>query len=264
MNCHKPLDSAGGTRLRALRAACGKTQLDVELDASLGIGYLQRLELGKVQHPERETLERILAALGASFVERREVLGLFGYAVAMSRPNESETRWAIDVFRSEVKQGTIPAYLLDCSHRLLAWNSLVSKVFGAVPIDSDAVLMPRLIFDPGYGIASAVLNAETFFSAQVRILQFERQRCGDEAWYNGFVDEMRQYQTFDEYWTKYNSAGRGHVPMRPMAELKLRVGQGSAHFRLISESFVQDPRFRVIYYMPADAATIRQCVEWPS
>lgn len=262
MNYHKAMDTPGGTRLRAIRAACDKTQLDVELDASLGIGYLQRLELGKVQHPERETLERILAALGASFVERREVLGLFGYAVAMSRPNESETRWAIDVFRSELKQETIPAYLLDCSHRLLAWNSPVCKLFGAVPIDLNDVLMPRLIFDPGYGIASSVLNGETFFSAQVRILQFERQRCGDDTWYKGFVNEMRQYQTFDEYWTQHDSAGRAQVPMRPVAELKLPVGPGVAHFRLISESFAQDPRFRVIYYLPADSATIRQCVEW--
>src|SRR5207249_2410870 len=139
-------------------------------------------------------LERILAALGVSFVERREVLELFGYAVAISMPNEAETHWAIDVFQAEVKQASIPVYLLDCSHRLLAWNSLVgkvfglSKVFGAINTESEAVLMPRLIFDPTYGIASSVLNAETFFTAQIRILQFERQRCGNEAWYDAFVN----------------------------------------------------------------------------
>ncbi len=41
----------GGNRLRALREYRGRTQLDVELDASLGIGYLQRVESGKVRHP---------------------------------------------------------------------------------------------------------------------------------------------------------------------------------------------------------------------
>jgi transcriptional regulator with XRE-family HTH domain len=264
MSHQKAPRTPGGNRLRALRETYGQTQLDVELDASLGIGYLQRLELGKVQHPERDTLERILAALGVSFIERREVLGLFGYAVAISVPNELETRWAIDVFQSEVNRDSIPIYLLDCTHRLLAWNSLVCKVFGAVKIESDAVLMPRLLFDPTNGIASSVLNAETFFAAQIRILQFERQRCGDEAWYNGFVNEMRQYQAFDEYWTKHHAVGRGQVPMRPVAQLKLRIGDGLAHFRLISETFVQDPRFRVIYYMPADSATIHECLKWQS
>lgn len=264
MGHQKTPNTLGGIRLRALRATYGKTQLDVELDASLGIGYLQRLERGKVQHPERDTLERILAALGVSFIERREVLGLFGYTVAVSLPNEAETHWAIDIFQSEVKQDSIPSYLLDCSHRLLAWNPLVCKVFGAVKTESDNVLMPRLIFDPTYGIASSVLNAEAFFSAQIRILQFERQYSGDEAWYNDFIDEMRQYQTFDEYWTKHNAVGPGQVPMRPAAQLKLLIGHGVAHFRLISETLVQDPRFRVIYYMPADLATIRQCLEWQS
>src|SRR5436190_16220399 len=104
MSHQKAPRTPGGIRLRALRETYSKTQLDVELDAGLGIGYLQRLELGKVQYPERNTLERILAALGVSFIERREVLGLFGYAVAISMPSEIETRWAIDVFQSEVKQ----------------------------------------------------------------------------------------------------------------------------------------------------------------
>jgi transcriptional regulator with XRE-family HTH domain len=262
MRHQKAPPTAGGIRLRALREISGKTQLDVELDASLGIGYLQRLELGKVQQPERETLERILATLGVSFVERREVLGLFGYSVTISKPDESETRRAIDIFQSEVKQESIPIYLLDCSHRLLAWNSLVCQVFEAVKTVSDGVLMPRLIFDPSYGITSSVLNAETFFSAQIRILQFERQRSADEVWYKGFVNEMRHYQAFDEYWNKHNAAGSGQVPMRPIAQLKLPISHGAVQFRLIPETFAQDPRFRVIYYMPADSATIAQCLEW--
>jgi transcriptional regulator with XRE-family HTH domain len=261
MNQHKAPYSPGGIRLRSLRADHGKTQLDVELDASLGIGYLQRLERGNVQHPERETLERILAALEVSFAERREVLGLFGYTATIAVPTESEIRWAIDVFQAEVKSTNFPAYLLDCSHRLLAWNSLVGKVFSAVPTDSAAVLMPRLIFDPMFGLARSVLNAETFFSAQIRILEFERLRCGDEAWYNGFVNEMRQYDTFDEYWTRHNATGRRQVSMRPVAQLKLPIGDEIAQFRLISETFAQDPRFRVIYYIPADSATVRQCLE---
>src|SRR4051812_43517719 len=106
MSHHKQPQTPAGLRLRALREACGKTQLDVELDASLGLGYLQRLELGKVQQPEQATLERILDALGTNFAERREVFALFGYAVPIATPSEAETRWAIDVFQSEIRQET--------------------------------------------------------------------------------------------------------------------------------------------------------------
>ncbi|SRR5258708_2530660 len=255
-----------GLRLRALRTTHGKTQLEVELEASLGIGYLQRLERGKVQRPERDTLERILTALGAGFTERCEILGQFGYSVPMSLslPTEAETHWAINVFQSELKQDSIPAYLLDCRHRLLAWNPLVCNVFGVLKSLSDAVLIPKLVFDPAYGIATAVLNAEAFFSAQIRILQFERQRFGNEAWYDSFINDMRHYRTFDDYWKQYSGVDPGQIPMRPVARLELPIERRVARFRLISETFVQDPRFRVIYYMPTDPATIRQCVAWQS
>src|SRR5690349_17887921 len=145
MSHHKKPHTLGGLRLRALREAYGKTQLEMELDANLGIGYLQRLELGKVQQPERYTLERILDALPAKFKERQEILELFGYAAPICNPNEAETRWAIDVFHAEVKQATVPLYLLDCTHRLLAWNALVPKIVREVETASNPIVMPKLV-----------------------------------------------------------------------------------------------------------------------
>lgn len=84
----------GGNRLRALRERAGRPQLEVELDASLGIGYLGRVESGKVRHPERETLERILAALGARYSDRRDLLELFGYVVDTPLPDAADVGWA--------------------------------------------------------------------------------------------------------------------------------------------------------------------------
>src|SRR5260221_14436111 len=113
MGYQKEARTAGGKRLRALREARNMTQLDVEFEGSLGIGYLQRLELGKVQHPERDTLERLLAALGANFGERREVLELFGYALVITVPTEAEIRWAIDVFQAGGENKSLPVNFLD-------------------------------------------------------------------------------------------------------------------------------------------------------
>ncbi len=253
-----------GLRLRALRTACGKSQLEVELEANLGIGYLQRLERGKVQRPERETLERILVALGVSFAERCNVLRLFGYCATLCIPNQVERQWAIELFRAEHEQDGIPVYLLDCSHRLLAWNSLVGRVFEAVDSLSSDMLLPKLVFDPTYQITPSVLNADAFFAAEIRIVQFERQRWNEDGWYEGFIDDMRQYPTFDRYWSQYAGTGREQIPLRPVAHLKVLSGHAVTQFRLISETFGADPRFRVIYYMPADPVTMRQCLEWQS
>lgn len=262
MSHKKDPQTAGGKRLRALRECASRTQLDVELDANLGIGYLQRLELGKVQQPERETLERILAALGVSFAEQSEVLGLFGYAVETSTPTELEIQRAIDVFRCELDNASIPAYLLDCSHRLVTWNALVSQLFKLdrfVHPDGkpNYVSMPKLIFDPFYGITSAIVNRDEFFPAQIRVLQYEMQRFGDAVGHNQFIQEMRQFREFDRYWAERETA-HAQIPMRPFAPVKLDLGDRLVQFRLIAETFLHDHRFRVIYYLPADSATLLQ------
>src|SRR5258708_27603910 len=84
------LGTPGGNRLKLLREDAGQTQLEVELDAELGMGYLQRVESGKGRHPERDTLERILVALETRYTEPRDILELFGYNVDAPLPNASE------------------------------------------------------------------------------------------------------------------------------------------------------------------------------
>ena len=253
----------GGNRLRALREYYGRTQLDVELDANLGIGYLQRVESGKVQQPERETLERILAAVEARYTERRDVLELFGYIVDAPIPNEADIRWAVGVCQSELDSAVFPAYLLDCAHRLLTWNSLVPKIFKGHRLnlaEVPSVCMPKLIFDPAYHVTPTIVNPEIFFPAQIRALRYEMQWFHDEAWYDTFIEDMRQCPEFERYWGKRETV-QTHIPARPLAPLILDLKEdGVWQFRLISEPFAQDRRFRVIYYLPADADTMQKCL----
>lgn len=257
--------SPGGNRLRALREFYGRTQLDIELDASLGIGYLQRVESGKVQQPERDTLERILAAMGALYTERRDILELFGYLVDAPIPNEAEIRWAAGVCQSEIDSAVFPAYLLDCAHRLLTWNALLPRIFRThclTDAEYPYLSMLRLIFDPAFGVTSTIANPETFFPAQIRALRYEMQWMRDESWHSALVAEMRQCQEFEKYWAAYQT-GQTHIPARPLTPLKLNLKEeGLLQFRLISEPFAQDRRFRVIYYLPADAGTMQQCLAW--
>jgi transcriptional regulator with XRE-family HTH domain len=254
----------GGNRLRALREYRGKTQLEVELDASLGIGYLQRVESGKVKYPERDTLERILAALGTHYTERRDTLELFGYVVDAPLPDEAEIRRAVEACRADLEHAVLPAYLLDCAHRLLNWNALLPKLFGAKPFRGEGhVSMLRLLFDPAHRVTPLIANVEEFFPAQIRTLRYEMHIFQSEAWCAALINEMRQnHPLFEQYWAasiaeQYPTAAR---PLIPMA-LNL-PGIGTLRFRLTSEPFAQDRRFRIIYYIPADAATIQQCALW--
>lgn len=256
----------GGKRLRALRHDYGQTQLAVELEANLGIGYLQRLETGKVQQPEQSTLERILVALGAQYSERREVLELFGYLVPTPIPSPSAVAWAMAACQAELDSAVFPAYLLDCAHRLLTWNALVPKLFDLPHIrqqtQTEAISMLKVVFDPAYHFSPQILNQEAFFLAQIRALRYEKQRFQEEVWYSELIRDMRQCPNFENYWTKSPSSPTLFAA-RPLTLLKLTAKEtGILQFRLLSEPFVQDRRFRIIYYLPADAGTIQQCWLW--
>lgn len=260
------LRTPGGKRLRALREFHAKTQLDVELDASLGIGYLQRLELGKVQQPERDTLERILASLRAHYTERREILELFGYIVDAPIPTDAEIDGAISVCQSELDSAVFPAYLLECAHRLLYWNQLVPPLFDTTFASNGDkrihhLSMLKMVFDPVYQMTTRIKNADIFFPAQIRALRYEMQRFHEESWYEELIEDMLGCDEFEKHWHKEQKE-TVHIPARPLTPLELWVSGKVLRFWLISEPFVQDHRFRVIFYLPADTSTTQQCMEW--
>lgn len=257
----------GGNRLRLMREASRKSQLEVELDAHLGIGYLQRVESGKVQRPERETLERILSVLNARYTERRDVLEMFGYVVDAPLPNEAEIAWAVAVYEKELSDVPFPAYLLDCGHRLLAWNRLAPRLFVFAGRGNDAVLhrasMIHMIYDARYPVRLITANPDVFFPAQMRALRYEMRLFHGEPWYKLLIEEMLGCPLFEEYWRRSEAEADYHIPARPLVPIELKISDaGLLQFRLFSEPFAQDRRFRVIYFVPADGQTTQQCIAW--
>lgn len=254
----------GGSRLRALREAKGKTQLWVELEAELGTGYLQRVEYGRVALPVRATLERILNALDATYRERRDVLEQFGYSVATSPPNADEIAWACAFCRREIDEAPFPAYALDCTHRMIAWNRQTPRLFGLLPGDPAlGRLAGRSLleawFDEASPLARLVIEPEIFLPAMVRAFRSEMASFRGEPWCDEVVERLLALPRFRRYWSETEpepvSAARALVPVR------LRVpGVGEPlQFRLSAEHLVDDIRFRLIYFFPADLPTMQWC-----
>ena len=55
------------------------------------------------------------------------------------------------------------------------------------------------------------------------------------------------------------------VSARVLVPVKLNIpGVGLLQFRLAAEPLVRDARFRLIYFLPADPPTMRQCAAWAS
>ncbi len=258
----------GGAKLRALREHAGKTQLWVEAEAELGSGYLQRVESGKVAQPERATLERILTALDARYSERREVLERFGYAVAAPPPTEEDIAWACAACRRELHEFAFPAYVLDCTHRLIAWNRYFPRLLGVAPDDPLLGRLARqsllaLWFDPASPLAPLVAEPDRLLPALIRALRHEMEQFRTETWYAALFARLYELPRFRHYWAATEREPAPAGAARALVPVRLTVpGAGSLQFRLSSEPFTRDARFRAVYYFPADPTTIHQCAAW--
>jgi transcriptional regulator with XRE-family HTH domain len=263
----QPRTVSGGELLRALRRSLGLTQLEIELEADLGSGYLQRVESGKVANPSRGTVERILVAMGARFSERREVLVAFGYTVSTPLPDNDEIEWAREECADDLSTAPFPAYVLDCRHRLIAWNDHAAAMLGIVSSDpAFAGLAGRSMivkwFHPASFISNRVVEPDVFYPALIRALRYEMRRFGGEPWYAEVAAELQAQPLFSRYWRQTssdllpNSSGRARIPLRLRVPLA-----GVLTFRVAAEPFVRDERFRTIDFVPADPPSLRWCAE---
>ena len=125
------------------------------------------------------------------------------------------------------------------------------------------VSMLHLIFDPAYPVAGHIANPDVFLPAQIRALRYEMHWFQEEPWSHALLDEMLHVPQFAHYWHAAAQRATPPVAGRPLALFQLDLpGAGLLQFRLISEPFAEDRRFRVLYTLPADPATIRQCLAW--
>lgn len=263
----------GGARLRALRQAAGRTQLWVEIEAEIGSGYLQRIESGKIAQPERATLERILTALQARYSEQREILEAFGYAAPTLPPSTEDLVWARASCRQELDAVPFPAYALDCLPRLLSWNRAVPRLFGLDPADPTlGGLAGRSLleawFEPASPLAPLVAEPDLFLPAMIRAFRHEMRPFHDEAWYAALLARLLALPRFRHYWQVVEREPVPAGPARALVPVRLHAPSGNGRellqFHLASEPFTRDARFRLVYYFPADPATMRRCAEWAS
>lgn len=258
----------GGARLRVLRETAGRSQLWVEVEADLGTGYLQRVEAGRVVQPTRATLERILQALGARYSERKDLLALFGYLVATPLPGEADRAWAREVGARQLREAPFPAYVLDSATALIAWNGQFARLLTAAVagLRPEALVGRPLLahwFDLASPLATLVAAPETLLPALIRAMRHEALQLRAEDWYDAWLAALLALPRFQRYWTQVAdereavSAARALVPVQLAAP-----GFGVARFRLATEPFTRDARFRLVYLFPADAATMHRCASW--
>jgi len=85
-----------------------------------------------------------------------------------------------------------------------------------------------------------------------------------EAWYDGLINDLRlSCQNFEKYWVR-TEGKQEHLRRSPPVDSAGDIisARGCFNFEILAEPFIQDRRFRIIYCLPADPATMQQCLDW--
>ncbi len=89
------------------------------------------------------------------------------------------------------------------------------------------------------------------------------QQFRTEAWYAALLARLDELPRFRHYWAVVEREPAPVSAARALVPVRLAVpGAGVLQFRLSSEPFARDARFRLVYYFPADPATMRRCAAW--
>jgi hypothetical protein len=119
-------------------------------------------------------------------------------------------------------------------------------------------------FDPSSPFGALVAEPEVFLPTLIRAMRYEIERFRSEPWLVEMLARMQsELPRFRDYWERAASEPAPISAARVLVPVRLAVpGVGLLQFRLVSEPLVRDTRFRLIYYVPADPATMRQCAAW--
>lgn len=240
-----------------------------QLDISMRIGWrdtsrLSKIEQGRVSKPARETAEKIIKALELNGQERGEFLLAGGYL-----PSEEEIKSVIKEMKLKIDKWLYPAYILDLSWRLLYCNEFSITVFGlplswvkAAPKVKPSVL--EFAFLPKEVLPTEVMKGEDKDSlkplkiAQIAAFKTENSHYQNEFWYKKIVQGLMKYEDFRSLWPKVDQ-GDYHKKLFDY-EYKRIIGVHKGKrtvldFHISTAKVINDPRFQVVLYFPANAYT---------
>lgn len=280
MASRKPQYTRGGNMLSAVRNATGYTQAFLADSMQGDHPKNDRAYVSKVENgwrlPEASWLEEALNVLKATYPQYQAVMDAFGYPPRMKLPTDDEIRWAKQQVADILASRLYPVYLGDCARRILDWNrhfSLLSPEDARRGWFQGMSMVEAWLGNnhPAFSFASLVENPEEIVPQQVRILYHEWQGARGEPWCQALLDKLLQSPSFRSAWKEAEQstpadARRAQYALRLRIPVRMRVEtkEGIKHlaFHNFGEPFVEDRRFILIGFQPADAVTSRQCLAW--
>lgn len=253
-----------GELLRELRQACDKTMEEIEAETGVSCRALSNLELGVTTKPTRKTLDALLPAYRRGAPVGMEICcGIYTayrYHPPFPLPEAGEIDEARRWWRAECGNAPLPAYLIDASQRLLAWNPAALRLGGLHPRDRRIQYFERATtIDLAFGLVErfvTIENLEAYRYSFVGTLKRELRPYKAEDWYIPCIAAaQRRYPDFKRLWAMEHPPPDSPIGCPIPLRLYLPGQNEALTFSRVKIPFLGDPRFQTVQWQPADLTT---------
>jgi len=264
---------SGGQRLRKLRLARKETIENIATDAGITYKALSEIERGITKQPSRENLYSILEALDqckkVSVEDWQIVFEAYGYKRPYPLPTEDEIEKAKKQWREDYGHIAYPAYLVDCSQRLLDWNRYAPRLVGMRYSDIRTRYFQNLdVFDIAFGLPEKfvrIVNQKEYLPSFTYTTIGMMRPYEDETWYaKSILAAQQKYPYFKQLWESLHSDSfqASLTGLAVPIVLSLQEEPQNLTFQLVKVDFSGDERFWIVQWVPVDKITINRCFEW--
>lgn len=251
-----------GECIRHLRKERGFSLESLAMEADLTTLALSNIELRSVK-PQRDNLLKILTVLDKAssikITDRRRILGAFGYEDLPSLPNELDISRAVKTWQAPFGNSPYPAYLVDISQRVHAWNGRAVLLLGERVEHLGSITLFDLMFAP-FSHQLKLINADEVIFKTVAHIANDWHTFKGQSWCEGYIAQARgKYPRFEEILEKIAIEEVATLDVSAMEPVILQSPTGrQMQFRVVGMDMVSDPRFRIVQYIPLDTTTTQE------
>lgn len=269
--------SSGGYALRELRKLRKLNLDDVAGQAEIAFKTVQEIETGITKQPSYPVVEKILDAITELSPEnpptpaqKQNIMHYFGYRISFPKPTSKEVQSAVERWRKDNFDVPYPAYLVDCSQKVLDWNIFAPRLLGLTySHPATQFYKQATVYDLAFNLSVRrgfhFDKAEEYLASLVSLMKYEFEPFSEEDWCVETLNKAKkEYPEFAQMWDNTVVSLVNEVSYRTMKPLHIvNPNDGSIlKFRLMGADFVNDPRFRSVQYLPLDTLTMQHCLLW--
>jgi len=242
-----------------------------QFDVSLRIGWkdtsrLSKIEQGRVGKPTRETIEKIIKALGLNEQEKGQLLYAGSYV-----PTDEEIESIIKKVKTKIDNWHYPAYLMDFSWRQLYTNNITIDLFKlqqdwkkierkSKPNVLEAPFLPKNILKITLQKGEDEVNLKPFTIAHIATFKTVNHRFQHELWYKKLIQSLMKYKEFRRLWPIVGPDYEKSLEYEYKEITGIYDGRKRTFkLHMFVIGIINDPRFDLIFYTPADRDTDEYC-----